>query len=318
MMSAMARQQRGFTLVEAIIVIVIIGVLSAVVAVFIRTPVQSYVDSVGRAEVSDEADLALRRIARDLRAALPNSVRVTPDGHAVEFLPTVAGGRYLAAEDGAAGPGQYVLDFVNPSGANPNINVFTVLGAVSSPNLDPALEPLYVVVYNLGPGFPTADAYLLNAGGQRNITRITAFDRSGDPVNGPITAIHMSDNPFAAQDPPLPSPGSRFQVVRRPVTYFCGAQNGVLSLWRVSGYNIPASANYADPVPGTGTWAMIANHVDHCDGVFDYTVTTQSTITNSINMQHSALVVMSLALRARNETDPTIRLVHQVHVDNTP
>ena len=57
--------------------IAIVGIIGAMVAVFIRSPVQSYVDSARRAELGDVADTALRRIIRDLRLALPNSVRVT-------------------------------------------------------------------------------------------------------------------------------------------------------------------------------------------------------------------------------------------------
>src|SRR5699024_3808677 len=87
--------QRGLTLIEAIIVMVITGIIAAVVAVFIRAPVQGYVDSVQRAELSDVADTALRRMTRDLRRALPNSVRISTDGQAVEFLLTKSGGRYL-------------------------------------------------------------------------------------------------------------------------------------------------------------------------------------------------------------------------------
>lgn len=36
---------RGFTLVEAIVVIVITGVIAGMVAVFIRTPVEGYMDA---------------------------------------------------------------------------------------------------------------------------------------------------------------------------------------------------------------------------------------------------------------------------------
>ena len=70
------RSQRGFTLVELVVVIVIIGIVSSMVAVFITVPVRSYMDTAARVELADIADTATRRIARDVRLALPNSVRV--------------------------------------------------------------------------------------------------------------------------------------------------------------------------------------------------------------------------------------------------
>jgi hypothetical protein len=82
---------------------VVLGILSAIVAVFIRAPILGYRDSVDRAEITDQADLALRRMARDIRLALPNSVRVNADGSLLEFLQTRSGARYLAAEDGVDG-----------------------------------------------------------------------------------------------------------------------------------------------------------------------------------------------------------------------
>ena len=44
------RRPRGFTLVEMIIVIVITGIIGGIVAIFLRAPVQGYVDSARRAE----------------------------------------------------------------------------------------------------------------------------------------------------------------------------------------------------------------------------------------------------------------------------
>src|SRR5205814_7956125 len=68
--------QRGFTLLEAVLVIAMTGIVAAMVAVFIRAPVNAYVDQARRAELSDAADTALRRMAREVQRALPNSVRV--------------------------------------------------------------------------------------------------------------------------------------------------------------------------------------------------------------------------------------------------
>jgi MSHA biogenesis protein MshO len=303
------RVQRGFTLVEAILVIVVIGVLSAVVAIFIRMPIQGYADSTARAEASDTADLALRRMARDLRQALPNSIRVIGNGVGVEFLLTTGGGRYLAAEDGDGAP---FLDFLDPSKL-----VFTVVGAM--PSLSERIrEGDSIVVYNLGPGFDRADAYQANVpGAPRNIARIAQGGITRD-ADRTVVSIRLVDNPFAAAQgtpspgadpvPPLPSPTQRFQVVSTPVTYFCGPRNGAFALTRHWGYPIAAAA--ANPPPAGANVALVADRLDRCDGIFTYDDTAAT--------QRSALVILALSLRLRNDNRAVIRLVDQVHVDNTP
>ena len=89
-----SNRARGFSLLEAIAVIVITGVIVGAVAVFMQRPIQGYMSSTTRAAMADTADTALRRIARDVRLALPNTVRVDPSGLFLEFIPVKAGGRY--------------------------------------------------------------------------------------------------------------------------------------------------------------------------------------------------------------------------------
>ncbi len=152
-------KQSGFTLVEMTMVIVITGIIGGMVAMFIRAPVQGYVDSARRAELTDIADTAFRRMGRDIRLALPNSVRVTGacDGTAgatcfIEFLPTSGGGRYRS---GAGGTGN-TLDFVTPAGDGS----FEVIGP---PPVVSAGDS--IVVYNTtATGAGTTNAY--NAGSQ--------------------------------------------------------------------------------------------------------------------------------------------------------
>src|SRR5918911_2643011 len=95
--------QGGVTLIELIIVIAITAIIASGVAVFISRPMESYVDSARRAELTDIADTALRRLTRDLRTALPNSIRITQVGgvYYLEYLQTSGGGRYRAERDNA-------------------------------------------------------------------------------------------------------------------------------------------------------------------------------------------------------------------------
>jgi MSHA biogenesis protein MshO len=283
----------GFTLVEAIIVIAVIGIIGAIVAVFIRMPVQNYADSVARAEVSDEADLALRRMARELRMALPNSIRITGGGSAIEFLLTKTGGRYVSVEDNqpASVP---VLDFVGGA------KTLTVSGTLSRP-VDAGD---YFVVYNLGNGMAPADAWGL-ATSDRNIARISTAVAAGVPA-----ILTLDDNPFSSQTVTMASPEQRFQIVTGPVTFACApAADGALVLTRYAGYAINATQV---KLPVNAATAPLSRRVSNCAGIFDM----------SGSAQRTALVTIALELAARTTpgtaATSTIRLVHQVHVDNTP
>lgn len=221
--------QRGFTLAEVVIVIVITGIIAAVVAVFIRKPVEGYIDAARRAEMTDTADTAARRIARDLRLALPNSVRVNGAGTAVEFLLTRIGGRYRA-EKGAASDDP--LDF---SGIDSS---FDILGAPIT-----FQEGEQIAIYNLG--IPDADAY---AG-----DNLRTYNSTGStPGNVKFTP----GTPF-----PFDSPGHRFQVMEGPVTYRCAGGE----LRRFAGYAISA----AQPDPPGGASALLANNVSGCLFTYD-------------------------------------------------
>jgi MSHA biogenesis protein MshO len=294
------RASRGFTIIEAILVIVIIGIIGAMVAVFIRAPVRGYTESAERAAALDEADLALRRIARDLRLALPNSVRVTPDGSAIEFLLTSTGGRYLAVEDDV--PGQQPLDFDNPAARS-----FAVIGGTMQP-----IQPgNLIVVFNLGEGNVPSDAYRYRSGVDAGNTydMNAALVTAVDTTNPAVPVVTLEDNPFARQSVPMASPNRRFQVVTTPVTYRCALlPDGSLGLIRYWGYPISAAQN--SPPLGGARETVIASRVGNCNAVFQY---------GNDATRRSALVILNLALRVRsgNATD-LVRLVHQVHVDNTP
>ncbi|NMM37559.1 MAG: type II secretion system protein [Glaciimonas sp.] len=250
MRAAMTQRQRGFTLIEAIMVITITGILAGVVAIFIRTPVQSYFDVERRAEMTDTVDTALRRIGRDVRLALPNSVRVTKVGTVsyLEFLQTSDGGRYRAD-----GPGD-ILDFTATD------TTFDVLGP---PVAMVAGAQNLLVVYNLG--IPGADAY------------------QGDNTS-PITAIDAATHivTINAKQFPLSSPGNRFQIISSPVTYACDPGTGNLTRF----WNYPIQG--AQPTAFAGTpQALLATNVAGCTFTYDQLVINQRTSVVSIWLQLS-------------------------------
>jgi MSHA biogenesis protein MshO len=228
---------RGVTLVELVVVIAIMGIIGAAVAVFIRRPVDSYMDASRRAALTDAADTALRRMTRDLRLALPNSVRVDGTGKFVEYIETTGGGRYRAEVDNIGGGN--ILDFTQA-----DLNGFDVLG--TPPALPAGSE---IVVYNLYNTGATSNAY---AGDNR-----AALTGSG--------TIPIESKLF-----PEPSPAKRFHVVSGPVTYGCiGGQ-----LVRYWGYAYNHPSQVAPPVGGSS--AVLAANVDAATCQFIYTAGTLS------------------------------------------
>ncbi len=277
-----AGHRRGFTLVEAVMVIAITGVIAAMVAVFIRAPVQGYLDSAARAELTDATDTALRRMGRDLRMALPNSVRRAGPS-CLEFLPTITGGRYRAEEDcsGASCAGD-PLDFSIEDGG------FDFLGG-----LNPApVAGDAVVIYNLG--IPGADAY------------------SNDNV-ATIDSLSATNIAFdAGKQFPFASPGNRFYVIPasdRVVSYVCSgagvdsAGNGTGVLHRYANYTPSASAPGSCPTPPADT-PVLAAGVRACEFSYEAGVTARS-----------GLVSMRIVLVKNNEA---VNLYHEVHVNNAP
>ncbi|MGH8806736.1 MAG: prepilin-type N-terminal cleavage/methylation domain-containing protein [Noviherbaspirillum sp.] len=288
--------QSGFTLVEAVIVIVITGIIGAVVAVFIRAPVQGYIDSAARAELTDKADTALRRIARDLRLALPNSVRVAADGKYLELLLTKTGGRYLAEEDQPAGGNVLKFGTAVNCATTPADCQFDVVGQMPIGAPQTIVADDSIVVYNLGPDLEAGNPANAYGGGNRAL--VTS-------VNG--NTITIATNPFAAQGPPMSSPSQRFQVVSTPVTYFCDGSDagGSGQLVRYWNYAIQSAQPTAQP-PGSAS-ALLATGVQSCR--FDYA--------GLANIQ-SGLVGLQISMQTPDSNSGTVTLSHQVHVDNTP
>jgi len=277
MMLSCNRSQSGFTLVEAVMVIVITGIL-AVLASSFAAPLKGYFEALDRAELSGVADTALRRMARELRTALPNSVRVS--GSFIEFLPTTTGGRYRKEQDCSASNLPCTGDILDFAVSDTS---FDVIGAL--PSVPVAGEEL--VVYNTTPTTVYAGA---------NVVELTSNVNTCD-----LSAARIC---FDDGMQFLASPGNRFQIISGPVTFACIGN----TLWRYSGYarqaEQPTSAS-SSPLD-VATRARLATGVNCAASSFVYTPGVT---------QRADLVVMRLTLS--NNSD-SVTLLHQVHVQNVP
>lgn len=227
-----ATKSRGFTLIEMIVAMVIGGLLLAMVGMFVRHQIDAYVEVSARMQLADAADTALGRMEREIRAALPNSLRVS--GNYLEFVPIMDAGRYRAESGGGA---DFSLDF----GLGASADHFDVLGP---PVRVAAGEE--IVVFNLG--VPGGDVY---AGDNRRAPSATGAALTE------ITAAAPFGFPFA-------SPASRFHVVGQPVTFVCDPANRVIR--RHWGYGFHDSQPDTNEALAAGNAAVLVDNLDPAGG----------------------------------------------------
>ena len=288
-------RQCGFTLVEMIIVIVITGIIGGIVAIFLRVPVQGYVDSARRAELTDIADTAMRRMARDVRTAVPNSIRPDPAGHYVEFLPTRDGGRYRASAV-AGGPCAGAGDLA----FSPTVDTcFEIIGSAITFN---SIKDQIVVGSTQSDGAPPYQLPTSATGIRRAIAAAGV---------GTFQYVKMTSTTALPAWAELPS--QRFDVVdgtQQAVTYACEGtlstldanQNGQASLVRHWGYGFNPT-QVAPPTAMGGTSAILADKVSDCSIVYD--------LTN----QRFGLLSVRLTLTSGGES---VSLYNEIHVNNVP
>jgi MSHA biogenesis protein MshO len=292
-MTVVSTFQRGFTLIESIVVIVISGIMLAAVAMFLRWPFQSYIDTERRGQLADTVDTALRRAGRDLRNGLPNSIRILPGTPTcIELLLTRTGGRYRTEVDSNTGKGD-ILDFTT---ADTSFDMFGQFSTIASQIPVTGAGNDQLVVYNLGSSSPGADAY---AGNNTIGIASTAPGAIANETNIVFTGPKLF---------PLASPGNRFQIISGPVSYVCNGAgtdalgNGTGTLRRVVSYPI-VPVQSCPPAAGVST--LLANNVSACQ--FTY-IQTSST-------ERNGLVQMQLQITQANET---VSLDYETHVSNVP
>lgn len=290
-LQARRRGQQGFTLIEAVLVIVLTGVLGGIVSLFIVRPVQAHLDTVTRADLVYRADSSLRRLERELRAALPNSVRVNAAGTALEYIPTTGAARY-ATESGNT------LDFGS------NDSSFDLVGPPLTVSASQQL-----VFYNLGNGITGSDAYAPNgtATEQADSNRRMATNAAGSASS--ITLSTLAGLPVQDEAAPY-----RVYAVSPPVTWYCDLSAGTLT--RYTGYGFQASQ---PTPPGSGSSALLAHGVTGCQFAYDNTAIAAraALLTLRLTLSSDARTTNTGASGGAGSTE-SVTLYEAVHVSNLP
>ena len=294
-MAMSLKAQRAFSLIELIVVMLVTGILAGSIVVFFRPAFDSYVAVGRRARLTDLADTALRTMSKDIRLAVPNSIR-SPNAQCFELVPTASGGRYRMAPD-------TVWDSANPATPSAWFDGTAAVGqldVLTSLSTTPAAGD-WLVIDNQN----SDDVY---AG--LNRAAIQSIGAPPDPSLG-YSRITLQ----AATQFPAGYDGGRFVIVpnaQNAVFYDCAGAGvdadgtGTGTLYRFANYGYNPAAPAACPTPVPGTTPVLASKVKSCS--FIYSPIQGAT-------QQSGFVWMSLEIAEQGDR---VALVHGAHVDNVP
>jgi MSHA biogenesis protein MshO len=272
---------KGFTLVELVTVIIVLGVVSVGISGFIRTGVQIYADVTERDQLLGDSRFVVERIHRELRLAIPNSARVKTNSvgsiQCLEFVPSVWVSFYTSLSVlPALTTSANIVEFAN-NAANFNLEVND-----------------FAIVY------PTSntDVYDLSNNKRKLITACTVNDdddcnQDVDP-NG-IAELTVSG---AFEDH---SPASRLYIARTAVSY-CAHSNGEI-------FRIEDAINTTQSVYSAGT--LMAENLKN-----DFTSINEAPFrVFEATLTRNGLVHILLAFERNEEI---INYSSEVHIPNVP
>lgn len=271
----------GFTLVELILVIVVLGIVGVATTSYLGLGAQMYADAAGRDQLLSQSRFAVERITRELRNVVPNSVRTWNDGNGsrqcIEFAPLLQAGRYQGSLTiGAA-------------------SLFSAADEWADLVQLATTTPVFMTVY---PTTAPTDIY-------QKARVATTLNMS---VNGSDSRVLDVTFSFPAAVPD--SPSQRMYFMTAPIVYcIVGTQ-----LWRYQRTGIVESEAAVNLPNGV----LMADGLDNAPstGFYAANSTLAFSFENSVVLTRNAVVHIRLAFRS-NFND-TLVFNQEIHIPNVP
>ncbi|ASP46318.1 PulJ/GspJ family protein [Cognaticolwellia beringensis] len=225
-MRQLPKYQQGFTLVELVTVIVILGVLASSITSFLRFGTKSYTDAADREALISTARFVVERLNREVRHALPNSIRtIGSNNQCLEFVPIDKSAIYLDIP-------------VAPEPASNSVDVVMLEDPLQA-------TTQYVAVYALN----SDDIYNTASG---VIEAFSSVDNSGNKQTP--SKINFANNILFNAE----SPTSRLYFIDSPISY-CVESNAI---FRYQGYGFGGYLSSGLPnANASATRVLMAEHI---------------------------------------------------------
>ena len=298
-MNRSSSRQRGLTLIELVVVIVLTAIVAASVAVVVAPSVRSYSQVKLRAQLVDQVDTAVRRMVIDVRRSVPNSIR-SADSKCFEVIPASAGGRYRMGPDTA--PGR------DAAGCSPGANCSAPLDTTVSTTVFDSLSRLAVTP-------AVNDWVVINNQNANDVYEGLNRAQITSVVNSPQSWMGVHRIGIQSKQFSQGYDGGRFMVIpdsQKAVFYVCSgvddtldaSGNGKGTLYRLRNYGF--NATYPSACPSVAGAEVLLKQVQSCTITYD---------PNKGATQQSGFLAMRLKVTRDGES---INLSIGAHVNNAP
>lgn len=281
----MATHNQGFTLIELIVVIVLLGIIGTFSFSYLGFGAKIFSDSVGRDQLLNQSRFAVERLSRELRNALPRSVRVVNDSEGgtnyscIEFVPIITSSSYMQLPRPGASAGNNFI------------------------GVTPLTEPGQAMIGSHLFVYATTPELIYASSERRKIISTMQNDASNTGLS--IFTFTESKATF-----PTGSPARRFFITEQPVSW-CVSSTGRLERFEQYGFltNQPSrNALLANVSFEIMAQQLQNNLADPSQSPFHVLPPT---------LQRNSLVQFDFRFGRSNNTDP-LRIQHEVFVPNVP
>jgi MSHA biogenesis protein MshO len=282
------KASQGFTLIELILVIIILGIMATGISSFITLSTQTYLNATNRDELIGNARFVIERLNRELRNAIPNSIRIESWAadriQCIQFIPIEASTVYTDIP-------------VYPESPSKSLSVIPFEGIDGSP-YDCGSSASCIDVVTAYP-LSSDDLYANPEQSSGKLFRVQNVDTSES-----LWKINITNATEITFDED--SPTQRLYFANEKVSY-CNAPIG--GIWTIARYSEDINED-AQAIPGSTRFYMAGYLIDDISTssklLFDYEKAT---------LQRNAVVQIHLEF---TKNDESYVFDHEVHINNVP